>query len=122
MPTNERGQFVRDNMNIPLPTLSGIYKIFIISILIFPWYVILKNKDFSTMLFSGILGKDFCDCPLPNPCPIPPICPICPACPILPPKCPKPPNIRCLPCPINGGNGTETNETTCPPCECQCPG
>ena len=84
MPRNERGQFVRDNMNIPLPNLSGLYKIFIISILIFPWYVILKNKDFSTMLFSGILGTDYCQCPLSKPCPIPSPCPALP-----PPKCPK---------------------------------
>ena len=28
MPRNERGQFTRNNIPIPLPSLSGLYKIF----------------------------------------------------------------------------------------------
>ena len=52
MPRNERGQFTRNDISIPLPSLGGLYRILIIGILIFPWYAILKNKDYSTTLFS----------------------------------------------------------------------
>jgi len=118
MPRNERGQFTKADIYIPLPSWSGLYKILVISILIFPWYVILKNQDFSTALFSSMLGTDYC-----------PKCPVCPDLPpSKPPKCPKRPNIRCLPCPseenrANGANGMNgTNGTNvCPPCECECP-
>ena len=95
MPRNERGQFTRNDISIPLPSLSGLYKILIVGILIFPWYTILKNKDYSTTLFSGILGEDYCPtCPI---CPPPP--PPCPACPRQPPpKCPACPPLICPPC------------------------
>ncbi len=55
MPRNERGQFTRNDISIPLTSLAGLYKILIIGILLFPWYTILKNKDYSTTLFSSIL-------------------------------------------------------------------
>ena len=88
-PRNERGQFTRnDGLNIPLPTFVGLYKIFFIGILVFPWYVIIKNRDFSSSLFSELLGGTK-------------YCPKCPICPILPPpKCPIPPPCPILRCPI----------------------
>ena len=65
---NVRGQFVRDDLAINLPGFTGLYKILIIAVLIFPWYVILSNRNFATTLFGYIIGKNFsgcpqCDCP-----------------------------------------------------------
>ena len=75
MPRNERGQFARNDISIPLPSFAGLYKILIIGILLFPWYTILKNKDYSTTIFSSILGTEYCQpysCPYgPTPDPIP---------------------------------------------------
>ena len=76
MPRNERGQFTRNDIYIPLPSLSGLYKILVIGILIFPWYTILKNKDYSTTLFSSMLGTEYC--------PICPVCSTCSECPVCP--------------------------------------
>jgi len=71
MPRNERGQFTRNDISIPLPSLGGLYKILIIGIVLFPWYTILKKKDYSATIFSSILGKEYCQCPLEcQPCPI----------------------------------------------------
>ncbi len=104
---NSKGQFVSDNLSISLPGFTGIYKILIIAVLIFPWYVILSNRNFSTSLFGYIIGKNFTGCPQCEeckPCMIPqlppdfnqekfkeiiesmksiqcPVCPICPKCP-----------------------------------------
>ena len=77
MPRNERGQFTRNDISIPLPSFTGLYKILIIGIVLFPWYTILKNKNYSTTLFSSVLGTDYCpQCPIcPLQCPIPPPCP-----------------------------------------------
>ena len=95
MPRNERGQFTRNDIYIPLPSLSGLYKILVIEILIFPWYTILKNKDYSTTLFSSMLGTEYCPtCPTCSEC----VCPQCPTPP--PPKCPAPPQCICQ-CPVN---------------------
>ena len=108
MPRNERGQFTRNDISIPLPSLGGLYRILIIGILIFPWYAILKNKDYSTTLFSSILGTEHCPiCPT---CPTCSECPICPECPILPPqKCPIPQECvcHCPDCRPNGSNSSE---------------
>ena len=60
MPRNERGQFTRNDFSIPLPSLGGLYKILIIGIVLFPWYTILKNKDYSTTLFNSMLGTEYC--------------------------------------------------------------
>ena len=69
---NSKGQFTRNDLSIPLPGLSGLYKILIIGLLIFPWYVILSNKNFSRLLFLYLLGgTDFC-----------PKCQECPVCPV----------------------------------------
>ena len=99
MPRNERGQFTRNDIYIPLPSLSGLYKILVIGILIFPWYTILKNKDYSTTLFSSMLGTEY----YPT-CPVCPMLPAYPACPEFiaptPPKCPAPPQRICQ-CPVN---------------------
>ena len=80
MPTrNAKGQFTRNNdLSIPLPGISGLYKILIIALLIFPWYVILSNRNFSGLLFGYLLGgTDFCPkCPVPE----------CPECKIYPPE------------------------------------
>ena len=99
MPRNERGQFTRNDIYIPLPSLSGLYKILVIGILIFPWYTILKNKDYSTTLFSSMLGTEYCPT-----CPVCPTCSECPVCPECitppPPKCPAPPQCICQ-CPVN---------------------
>ena len=92
MPRNERGQFTRNDIYIPLPSLSGLYKILVIGILIFPWYTILKNKDYSTTLFSSMLGTEYC--------PTYSECPVCPECITPPPKCPAPPQCICQ-CPVN---------------------
>ena len=72
MPRNERGQFTRNDISIPLPSLGGLYRILIIGILLFPWYNILKKKDYSSTIFSSILGTEYCNCPLEcKPCPNP---------------------------------------------------
>ena len=92
MPRNERGQFARNDIFIPLPSLSGLYKILIIAILIFPWYAILKSKNYTTTLFSSILGTEYCpDCPT---------CPTfnCPDCVYPKEKPPKFPSFQCPPC------------------------
>ena len=68
MPRNERGQFTRNDISIPLPSFAGLYKILIIGILLFPWYAILKNKDYSSTIFSSILGTEYCQC---QPCSCP---------------------------------------------------
>ena len=60
MPKNEREQFARNDISINLPSFSGLYKILIIGILLFPWYTILKNKDYSTTIFFSILGTEYC--------------------------------------------------------------
>ena len=91
----ERGQFTRKDIYIPLPSLSGLYKILVIGILIFPWYTILKNKNYSTAIFSTMLGTEYCPtCPTCSEC----VCPQCPTPP--PPKCPAPPECICH-CPVN---------------------
>ena len=59
---NARGQFVRDDLAINLPGFTGLYKILIIAVLIFPWYVILSNRNFATTLFGYIIGKSFSGC------------------------------------------------------------
>ena len=103
MPRNERGQFTRNDISIPLPSLSGLYKILIIGILIFPWYTILKNKDYSISLFFSMLGTEYCPtCPKCHECPI---CPQCPTPP--PPKCPAPQEsvCQCLICKSNENLG-----------------
>ena len=47
MRRNSKGQFMsNDDMSIHLPGFIGIYKISIVAILIFPWYVILINRNF----------------------------------------------------------------------------
>ena len=92
MPRNERGQFARNDIFIPLPSLSGLYKILFIGILIFPWYAILKSKNYTTTLFSSILGTEYC-----------PDCPTCPEC-----KCPD-----CI-CPTKD----KCPASHCPPCKC----
>ena len=92
MPRNERGQFTRNDIYIPLPSLSGLYKILVIGILIFPWYTILKNKDYSTTLFSSMLGTECCPTCFE--------CSVCPECITPPPKCPAPPQCICQ-CPVN---------------------
>ena len=95
MPRNEKGHFARNDISIPLPSFAGLYKILIIGILLFPWYAILKNKNYSTTLFSSILGTEFSPtCPTCSEC-------VCPQCPIPPPpKCLAPPECICH-CPIN---------------------
>ena len=51
---NSKGQFTRGgDLSIPLPGFLGIYKILIIAILIFPWYVIVSNRNFSGT-YSGV--------------------------------------------------------------------
>ena len=75
MPRNERGQFARNDISIPLPSFGGLYKILIIGIVLFPWYTILKNKDYSTTLFSSMLGTEYC--------------PLCPPCSCSPPPDPS---------------------------------
>ena len=61
---NSRGQFTSDGgINISLPGFIGLYKILIITVLIFPWYVILSNRNFSTTLFGYIIGTNFTGCP-----------------------------------------------------------
>ena len=84
MPTkNAKVQFTRNDLSIALPGLSGLYKILIIGLLIFPWYVILSNKNFSGLLFGYLLGgTDFC--PKCQECQV---CPQCPQCPV--PECPE---------------------------------
>ena len=60
---NAKGQFTRGgDLSIPLPGFLGIYKILIIAILIFPWYVIVSNRNFSGALFGYLLGNgnQFC--------------------------------------------------------------
>ena len=92
MPRNERGQFARNDIFIPLPSLSGLYKILIIAILIFPWYAILKSKNYTTTLFSSILGTEYCpDCPTNPKC-------NCPDCICPKEKPPKFPSFQCPPC------------------------
>ena len=61
---NSKGQFTSNSeMSIPLPGLAGLYKMLIICVLIFPWYVILSNRNFATTLFGYILGSNFAGCP-----------------------------------------------------------
>ncbi len=61
---NAKGQFTSDGgICIPLPGFIGLYKILIIAVLIFPWYVILSNRNFSTTLFGYIIGTNFTGCP-----------------------------------------------------------
>ena len=54
MPRNERGQFTKADNYISLAGWSGLYKILVIFILIFPWYVISKNKIFDYYIFCFI--------------------------------------------------------------------
>ena len=77
MPRNSKGQFTSNTNNgfsIPLPGFFGIYKILFIAILIFPWYVIISNKNISNTLFQYLLGNNFqkeCVCEkCPDKCPI----------------------------------------------------
>ena len=92
MPTrNAKGQFTRnDDLSISLPGISGLYKILIIALLIFPWYVILSNRNFSGLLFGYLLGgTDFCPkCQECQKCQVCPQCPVpeCPECKIYPPE------------------------------------
>ena len=92
---NAKGQFINNSdLSVVLPGLSGLYKILIIGLLIFPWYVILSNKNFSGLLFGYLLGgTDFCPkCPVPE----------CPECKIYPqyPQCPQCPVSECPECKI----------------------
>ena len=61
---NSKGQFISDSGNdlyIPLPGFSGLYKLLIIGFVIFPWYVILSNVNISNFLFSYLLkGSNLC--------------------------------------------------------------
>ena len=61
---NSKGQFTSDGgVCISLPGFIGLYKILIIAVLIFPWYVILNNRNFLTTLFGYIIGTNFTGCP-----------------------------------------------------------
>ncbi len=61
---NSKGQFTNyGGISISLPGIIGLYKILIIGVLIFPWYVILSNRNFSTTLFGYIIGTNFTGCP-----------------------------------------------------------
>ena len=71
---NSKGQFISDDMSISLPGFTGLYKILLIAVLIFPWYVILSNRNFSTTLFGYVIGKNFTGCPQCDACE----CPKCP--------------------------------------------
>ena len=87
---NAKGQFISNSdLSVALPGLSGLYKILIIGLLIFPWYVILSNKNFSGLLFGYLLGgTDFCPkCQECQKCQVCPQCPQCPQCPV--PECPE---------------------------------
>ena len=80
----QREDFQENDLSIPLPGLSGLYKILIIALLIFLWYLILSNKNFSGLLFGYLLGgTDFCPkCQVCLQCPVPE----CPECKIYPPE------------------------------------
>ena len=59
MPRNAKGQFTSgSDMAIYIPSLAGLYKILIIAILIFPWYIIIRNRDFGTTLFNYLIGRN----------------------------------------------------------------
>ena len=61
---DSKGRFARGGeLSIPLPGFLGIYKILIIAILIFPWYVIVSNRNFSGAIFGYLLGNGNNFCP-----------------------------------------------------------
>ena len=111
---DSRGRFAKGgDLSIPLPCLVGIYKILIILILIFPWYVIISNRNFSGAIFGYLLGNksDFC-----------PKCE-CEECifelPKVPPeKCP--PRQECII--PSDFTCTLPPDFKCPECVCQCKG
>ena len=67
---NSKGQFISNSdIGIPLPGFGGLYRLLVIGLLIFPWYVILSNRNFSSIIFKYLLGgTDFCpkcqECPV----------------------------------------------------------
>ena len=95
----KKGEPILNGLSISIPGFVGIYKILFIAILIFPWYVILSNKNIPGIMFSYLIGKediqkncppckmDISKCPLciepKQKCPIVEPCPGCPA-----PQCP----------------------------------
>ena len=47
------------DMLIHLPNFLGLYEILIIAFLIFPWYVIINNRNFSGAFIAYLLGNHF---------------------------------------------------------------
>ncbi len=96
---NSKGQFISDTaMSITLPGFTGLYKILFIAVLVFPWYVIISNRNISATLFGYIIGQNFTGCP---PC-----------------------KSQCSVCPNNNFDQTKFEKMikdsfTCPSCECQ---
>ena len=102
MPTQKD---IINGYSINIPGFVGIYKILLIAVLIFPWYVILSNKNISGTLFGYLIGNDFSKkCP---PCNFD--LSKCPAC--LEPKKQCPVVEPCPACP----------KPDCPPCQCVFP-
>ena len=49
---------ILNGLSISIPGFVRIYKILFIAVLIFPWYVILSNKNIPGIMFSYLIGKE----------------------------------------------------------------
>lgn len=70
MPSRDsKGRFTSDSdLSISIPSLTGLYKILIFAILILPWYVIISNRNISSILFGYMIGNTT-TCPKCEECP-----------------------------------------------------